>query len=176
MNKCIKLLISTISLAVILSSCSAVKGNTYSQNAQTTSPSQTVTLDNKYKYFAVPDKIIYFNKGKIKEFTKEASLFVNILDLTNKRFGEKIDMYKLAIQIESLNKLEQTELVLEFVYSDIKEIEYNMNSDMHKKYKRLLMPLSGEYSNCIFFDDGTELSAGPIATLSSATDIIQILK
>lgn len=131
--------------------------------------------DESYKYFSVPDKIIFYNKGKTETIKKGSDLFHNVLALTDKRFDKKIDYYQLVMEMKSLKEMEKNEQVLEFVYSEMEETQYSSDPAYSRKYKKLIMPFTGRYTSCIFFDDGGDTSFGPIATLSTADDLIKVL-
>ena len=133
-------------------------------------------ITKTYKYFEIPDVILVHNKGKDKKITNKDSLYNEILDLTNQRFSNKIDYYELAIEMNKLKNFEKNEIVLEFIYKDSKQTKYDENGTFSRKYKKLIMPLTGKYTNCVFFDTGDNSSYGPIATLSSPDSLIKILK
>ena len=159
MKKLNMLMISFIILCVILTGCS-----------------KATNTQKSYKNFTQPNKIVFYNKGKKTTINKGSALFNNILEFTDKRFGEKIDFYLMAVEMKDLKQMEKDELMLEFLYSDIVETQYRIDPVISIKYKRLVMPLSGEYTNCMFFDWGSKMSSGPISTLSTPDDLIKILK
>lgn len=180
MNKIYKIIISMMILCIVLTGCSNTKVENNPKNgvqvASVTQLSNENTNSKTYKYFAIPDKIIFNNHGKEKVIENGSDLFNKILDLTDKRFSNNISFYKLVTEIEALNNMKQNELVLEFIYSDIKETEYEGYSNISRKYKRLIMPLTGKVSNYLYFDDGKKYCYGPIGTLSPSNDLVNILK
>jgi len=180
MNKICRIMASTIMLCIVLTGCSKTKVANNPKNVvqglSATQLTNEITKDKTYKYFATPDKIIFYNHGKEKDIEKGSDLYNKILDLADKRFNNKIDFYKSATDIEGLNKMQQNELMLVFTYSDIKETQYQDYSNVGKKYKRLIMPLSGKVSNYLYFDDGGKYSSGPIGTLCPPDDLVNLLK
>lgn len=130
---------------------------------------------NSYKYIATPTTIIIYNKGKEIEITKDRILFDNILELTDKRFSGEIYFYPIAIDRKYLYEVEKDGQILEFIYSEMAETQYSDDNDFRLKYKRLLMPLSGEFNHCIFFCNENAIIEGTIPVLSSPNEIIKIL-
>lgn len=165
----LKLLIFCLILGTYLTCFTGCSNNLPYNNSKT-------NATKSYKYFIIPDYIVIYNNGKEKKITNKDPLLSKILDLTNDRFTNKIDYYKLVVEMSNLNKLEKQELVLEFVYYETKETIYDEKQNYSRKYKKLIMPLTGEYTNCIFFDTGSETSFGPISTLASPEQLIKILK
>jgi len=180
MNKFYRIMASTIMLSIVLTGYSKTKVANDPKNGVQGVPATQLTnetaKDKTYKYFATPDKIIFYNHGIEKDIEKGSSLFNNILDLTDKRFNDRIGFYKSEIDVEGLNKMQQSELMLVFSYSDIKETTYLSQTNTIKKYKRLIMPLSGNTSNFLYFDDGGKYSSGPIGTLSPPDGLVNLLK
>lgn len=159
MKKISMLMIFVIILCTILTGCS-----------------KATATQKSYKYFAEPNKIVFYNNGKETTFKKGSDSFNKILELTDKRFGEQVDFYSMVIDMKDLNPMNQNEMMLEFTYSENVETKYQLAQPFSKKYNKLLMPLNGKYTNCMFFDNGDVVSSGPIATLSAPDDLIKILK
>jgi hypothetical protein len=130
---------------------------------------------NTYKYIATPTTIVFYNNGKEIEIKKNSILFDNILELTDKRFSVEIYFYPIAIDRKYLHEVEKDGQFIEFIYSEMVETQYSDDPDFRLKYKRLLMPLSGEFNHCIFFCNENAVIEGMIPVLSSPNELIKIL-
>lgn len=129
-------------------------------------------------HFELPDTIILIEHGNRKVITKEDKLYEDIVNLSDARFKSSMEYYNLSISSSDIYKIEKDEMVIEFIYQSqnsqkTKYIDFNNNTQI-REYKRLVMPLSGEYKRMVFFDnkDGNYSSPG---VLSAPYDLIKRL-
>jgi len=139
--------------------------------------SKANVTEKNYKNFDIPNKIIFYDKGKKTTINKDNNLFTQVLELTDKRFDKEVEVYLSAIDKKDIAQMEEDELILEFVYSSIVETQYTIQQkSVITKYKRLIMPLSGKQNTYMWFDRGDGSASGPFYTLSVRDDLIKILK
>lgn len=127
-------------------------------------------------HFELPDKIILLDHGTQKLIAKTDKLFRDIIDLSDARFMASMDYYDLTISNSEMNKIEKEEMVIEFIYQSSQKTKYMdfNNNVQEREYKRLVMPLSGDYKRMVFFDNDEGKYRSP-GVLTAPYDLIKRL-
>lgn len=120
-----------------------------------------------YRHFAVPDKIVINNNGTTKEIEKGSDLFIKLMKETDNRFRFNVKYYSMSVKTDEFSAQKQGTFLLEFVYDDLKKTD-------GRKYRRLIFPMKGELSTCVFYDDGSGRSSGPLSNLEPPDKVIKL--
>jgi len=115
---------------------------------------QTDTINGKQigkplgNVLSTPDKIIFYNKDNRKELDKTDENFNKIVDLTNKRFHNKMSTAQDIIQDDGSGVINRDGLGVEFIYFDEKEMSIKGDGFQPFKYNKLYFQLTSEkYGN-----------------------------
>jgi hypothetical protein len=139
----------------------------------------TCLTTKTYKYFANPDKIIFYDHGKERDIRKGSIIYYRILSLTAKRFERDFEGLLSTTEITNVIQMQKDQLMLEFIYSDMKETRYSFQLDPSAKfverYNRIFMPLSGVEEKYFMFDRGEGMTSGTL-TIASPKDVVKLFK
>lgn len=125
----------------------------------------------------VPDKIVYYNKGKQTVIDKKNKKFDKIVKLVKARVTSANDIYKTAINSKDIEKQEKSNNVVEFIYTSKITMNWKYGKDNKSDYKfvynSIVFPLDGQYSKMAIF---TPTSAGPIGPLKDPKELLNYIK
>lgn len=93
---------------------------------------------------STPDKIIIYNKEKSKELDKNDSRFGKIVELTNKRFHDKLSTNLDIIDESNSTSINRDGYGIEFIYSNEYELSIKSDGFTSFKYNRLYFQLTSE--------------------------------
>lgn len=91
-----------------------------------------------------PDKIIIYNKEKSKELDNNDVKFDKIVELTNKRFHDKLSTALDVIDESNSTTIVRDGLGIEFIYSNEQELSIKGDGFTPFKYNRLYFQLTSE--------------------------------
>ncbi|GKU23692.1 hypothetical protein [Clostridium folliculivorans] len=125
----------------------------------------------------VPDKIVYFNKGKQTVIDKKNKKFDKIVKLVRARVTSANDIYKTSMTSREIEKQEKSNNVVEFIYTSKVTMNWKYGkdnkSDCKLVYNSIVFPLDGQYSKMAIF---TPTSAGPIGPLKDPKELLNYIK
>lgn len=147
-------------------------------NAPTTPKVNTTTgTSDAEDLIKVPDKIVYYNKGKQTVIDKKNKKFDKIVKLVKARVTSANDIYKTSISSRDIEKQEKSNNVVEFIYTSKITMNWKYGkdnkSDCKLVYNSIVFPLDGQYSKMAIF---TPTSAGPIGPLKDAKELLNYIK
>ncbi|MBK1812827.1 hypothetical protein JHL18_19585 [Clostridium sp. YIM B02505] len=147
-------------------------------NAPTTPKVNTTTgTSDAEDLIKVPDKIVYYNKGKQTVIDKKNKKFDKIVKLVKARITSANDIYKTAISSRDIEKQEKSNNVVEFIYTNKITMNWKYGkdnkSDLKLVYNTIVFPLDGQYSKMAIF---TPTSAGPIGPLKDPKELLNYIK
>jgi hypothetical protein len=126
---------------------------------------------NTNHHFKLPNEIVIYEHGTERKISKENLLYSKILTYTNERFETNLDMYKLSIAKDEMKKFKKDEVILEFIYTNKKKSTYR---GYVKEYYKLIMPLTGEYKDMVFFDTNKNDYNSPIGKLNEPDKLLEL--
>lgn len=114
--------------------------------------SQSDTINGKQlgkplrNVLSIPDRIILYNQGTQKEIDKSSDNFKKILDLTNKRFHDKLSTARDIIDDNGVGAMNKDGIGLEFIYDEVKELSIKGDGFQPFKYNKLYFQITSDKS------------------------------
>lgn len=97
---------------------------------------------------STPDKIIIHNQNSVKELSKNNPEFKKIVELTNKRFHDKLTTIKDIINDKSMEDIYKDGVGIEFIYNEEQSLNIKGDGFIPFKYYKLYFQLTSErYGN-----------------------------
>lgn len=123
-------------------------------------------------YFTEPDKILVYQNGNAQIINKDNKLFSEITKLINERVDNRISTYRLGFDEYRMSTTKEKELVIEFAYSKDQKSKFE---NVERQYNNLIFPLTGEYKEFCFFDNGKKDYSGPLGKLKHSAGLLKLL-
>jgi hypothetical protein len=133
-----------------------------------------------------PDKMILYVDGTSKEIVKSDARFVQIVDLTNTRFHDKLSTVNDIVDDDAMEYIRKDGMGIEFVY--FKENELSIKGDGFRplRYSKLYFPLTSKRfgyaqgSKVHTFQHAengsyTEYSRGPLEYSEELVDLVKVI-
>jgi hypothetical protein len=134
-----------------------------------------------------PDKIILYAYGTQKEIEKSDPRFAQIVDMTNKRFHNKLSTAKDMIDDEAMEHLRKDGLGVEFIYFNQRDMSIKGDGFQPFKYYKLYFQLTSQKSG---YEQGskvhtfqhaekdgyTEYSRGPLKYSEELVNLVKDIK
>jgi len=133
-----------------------------------------VNMDSEIKkvYFTEPDEILIYKNDNKQVISKDNKLFSEIIKQMNDRVDNRISTYRLGFDENRMSTTKEIELVIEFVYSKDQKSKFE---DVERQYNKLIFPLTGEYKEFCFFDNGKKDYSGPLGKLKHSAGLLNLL-
>jgi hypothetical protein len=170
-KRLLRLMLIGIVLSSVLVGCKENVSNNVPTVEQTTT-NQKVTQDTST--IPIPDKIIFYNKGKESVIDKKDSKYNEVVNLTKERIKGIQDVYKSFIDI---NGLKSKGSLLEFNYTAAQTFEYVTAQGKKEiiSYTKLYFDVDvNDRENILMAFEGGQ-GVGPVGPLSSPDKLINIL-
>lgn len=95
-----------------------------------------------------PDKILIYSNGNTKELDKDSSEYKKVVQLTEKRFHNKLSTATDIIDDSTINDMRKDGLGIEFLYNNEQELSIKGDGFQPFKYYKLYFQLTSEkYGN-----------------------------
>lgn len=91
-----------------------------------------------------PDKIIIYSSGGAKELDKKTPEYKKVLELTEKRFHDKISTALDIINDSTMEDIRKDGLGMEFIYSNEQELSIKGDGFQPFKYNKLYFQLTSQ--------------------------------
>lgn len=91
-----------------------------------------------------PDKILIYSNGNTKELDKDSSEYKKVVQLTEKRFHDKLSTAKDIIEDSTMNDIRKDGLGIEFLYDNEQELSIKGNGFQPFKYYKLYFQLTSK--------------------------------
>lgn len=108
------------------------------------------------KHVRLPDSVIVYNKGKQKniDMNDDWDIYNKIVSLIDGRYSSKLSTVQLAMPAEYESTIKNNDVAVEFLYKNMTGSSSILGNDVKQySYSRLLMPLTGEWSDMLFMGD-----------------------
>lgn len=93
-----------------------------------------------------PDKTLIYSNGNTKELDKDSSEYKKVVQLTEKRFHDKLSTAKDIIEDSTMNDIRKDGLGIEFLYDNEQELSIKGDGFQPFKYYKLYFQLTSEKS------------------------------
>lgn len=95
---------------------------------------------------AAPEKIVIYDKGSTKEISISNAQFNKIVELTNKRFHDKLSTASDVINDSTMGDIRKDGLGIEFFYSSEQQLAIEGDGFKAFKYNKLYFQLTSDRS------------------------------